>query len=235
MKNIACIITLMLLPLAVQADDATKIDVIEKKVDVIDKKIDKVVEKQERIYEKVENDPLQGRKYGVELNLFRVLAMQDADHSISGTLSYFSHGLNAEIALPFFYRSDSDKRYVEQEGRFTLITIDAHYRRFLGDTMNGFYISGFGRFARLRGKSGEDYLWLFDDTTPLPYATENKFGIGVGIGYRIFSKSGFYWGTSLSVGRYISGENDKFADVGVEGDDTQMILDIELLKFGYAF
>ena len=232
MKGIAWMIVLALFPLGAQADDATRIDVIEKKVDVIDKKVDTVIEKQERIYDKVENNPLQGRKYGLELNLFRLLAIQDDFSSFSGTLSYFDHGSNAEIALPFFYLSN---RYGGNEGRFTLFTVDAHYRRFLGDSVNGFYISGFGRVARLHGKTGDDWDWLFNSVATHPYATETKLGIGVGIGYRIFSKNGIYWGTSLSAGRYISGKNDKFINANVAQDDSQTIIDIELLKFGYAF
>lgn len=232
MKNMGCIVTLTLLSLAAHADDSPRIDVIEKKVDVIDKKVDRVIEKQERIYSKVENNPLQGRKFGVELNLFRLLTIQDDYSSFSGTVSYFNHARNAEIALPFFYSSD---RYSGNNGKFTLYTVDAHYRHFLGDTLNGFYVSGFGRFARLHGRTGDDWQWFFDSSAERPYTTENKFGIGVGIGYRIFSKNRIYWGTSLSVGRYISGQNDKFYSASIGDDDLQTIIDFELLKFGYAF
>lgn len=232
MKRIAWMIAVTLLPLSALADDATKIDAIEKKVDVIDKKVDTVIETQGRIYNKVENNPLQGRNYGVELNLFRLLTIQDDYRSFSGTVSYFNHARNAEIALPFFYSSD---RYSGNDGRFTLYTLDAHYRYFLGDTINGFFISGFGRLARLHGRTGEEWAWFFDNNAAHPYATETKFGIGVGIGYRIFSKNGIYWGTSLSAGRYISGENDKFFNANFGDDDSQTIIDFELLKFGYAF
>ena len=236
MKKIGCIITLTLLSLAAQADDTPRIDVIEKKVDVIDKKVDTVIEKQDRIYSKVENNPLQGRKYGVELNLFRLLTIQDNSNSFSGTVSYFNHARNAEIALPLFY---SAERYSGDDGKFTLFTVDAHYRNFLGDTLNGFYVSGFGRLARLYGRTGDYWQWSsLDNTAARPYATETKFGIGVGIGYRIFSKNRIYWGASLSAGRYIVGENDKFYSpnfFNTINEDSQTILDIELLKFGYAF
>ena len=121
-----------------------------------------------------------------------------------------------------------------QKWRYTLLTLDAHYRYFLGDTTNGFYINGFGRLARLRAKTGDDLSWL-DGYATHPTATENKFGVGVGIGYRIFSKNGLYWGTSLSAGRYIVGKNDKFIMANFGNDDSQTIIDIEMLKFGYAF
>ena len=61
-------------------------------------------------------------------------------------------------------------------------------------------------------------------------------GVGIGIGYRIFLKSGYYWGASLSVGHYLVGENNKFGVSNlVYADDKARIADIELFKFGYAF
>ena len=88
------------------------------------------------------------------------------------------------------------------------------------------------------GSPGEVLYTVFDDATH-PYKTENKFGMGVGIGYRIFFKNGIYngmyWGASLSVGRYISGKKHQFIHDAAGGDDEQNIIDVELLKFGYAF
>ena len=226
--TVGCIITLTLLSLTAQADDAPRIDPIEKKVDT-------AIEKHERIDSEVENTPLQGRNYGVEFNLIRLLMINDDYRSFSGTVSYFDHARPAEIALPFFYSSD---QYGSDNERFTLLTMDVHYRSFLGDTLNGFYVSGFGRFARLHGSTGGG-RGLFSDGNASRYtATEHKIGIGVGIGYRIFSKKRIYWGTSLSAGRYILGENDKFYDsnfLDILDEDSETILDIELLKFGYAF
>lgn len=236
MKSISWVIALPLLTSAAYADDATKIDAIEKKVDVIVEKVDTVIEKQDRIYSKLENDPLQGRKYGVELNLFRLLTIRDDYQSISGTVSYFSKAQKAEIAVPFFYSSDQPSdNYSGSRGRFTLFTLDVHYRYFLGDKVDGFYISGFGRFARLHGQTGDDLNWYYDSSQTRPYATENKIGVGVGIGYRIFSKNGIYWGTSLSAGRYIVGKNDKFYHGEIADEDSRTIIDFEFLKYGYAF
>ena len=61
----------------------------------------------------------------------------------------------------------------------------------------------------------------------------HKFGIGFGIGYRYFSRSGLYWGTSLTVGRYFTGTNKMIA--GDDILDWEGYVDIELLKFGIAF
>ena len=44
---------------------------------------------------------------------------------------------------------------------------------------------------------------------------------------------------SFSLGRYLVGESEKFADsgdnAGLEFDDMAYIVDAEFLKFGYAF
>ena len=264
MKTMACIIALTLLPLAVHAGDATKID------GTAGKKIDTEHERQLRAEEKVENAPVneikhrekeglpEGRQYGVELNPVRFLqpmvthsdvAAYKSYRSYTGTVSYFSRALNAEFALPFMWVSNKyEHRESGENTRFSLISLDGHYRHFMGDTVNGFYLSGFGRFARLHGRTGEEPVrrksssgapgevlyTVFDDATH-PYKTKNKFGMGVGIGYRNFFKNGMYWGASLSVGRYISGKKHQFIHDAAGGDDEQNIIDVELLKFGYAF
>ena len=59
-----------------------------------------------------------------------------------------------------------------------------------------------------------------------------------GIGYRIISESGYYWGASLSAGKYIIGNYDVFLDsdgISTTLDDEEFIFDVELLKFGFAF
>lgn len=88
-------------------------------------------------------------------------------------------------------------------------TLDAHYRNYFGQRLKGFYISGFGRLAALHGSAGDGFACLFDSSQQYQQDTELKFGLGFGIGYRVISKSGWYWGTSLSVGRYFVGENNK--------------------------
>jgi hypothetical protein len=61
-------------------------------------------------------------------------------------------------------------------------------------------------------------------------------GAGVGIGYRKFSYRGLYWGASLSLGRYFIGKNDRFYGSWLSyDDDNEIIIDVEFLKFGWAF
>lgn len=200
-------------------------------IEGIDKKVDTVIQMQERIYDKVENDPLKGKNFGVELNLVRLLLIDKNLTEVSGTVSYFNHQAKAEIAFPFFYSAEKEEGSGAE--RFTVSTLDVHYRQYLGETLNGFYLSGFGRFASLKGVTGEDQF-IFTTSTGSS-GSENKFGVGVGFGSRIFSKTGLYFGTSLSIGKYIVGKNDKFAYDNLFYDDKEVIIDIELLKFGYAF
>ena len=54
----------------------------------------------------------------------------------------------------------------------------------------------------------------------------NKGGISFGVGTRMFSEKGWYWGTSLYLGKYYFGEKDR-------GDSG--FFQFELLKFGFAF
>ena len=54
-------------------------------------------------------------------------------------------------------------------------------------------------------------------------------GISFGVGYRLFAKSGIYWGTSLYMGKYILGEDPK------SGWDNNRFMNIEFFKFGKTF
>lgn len=188
--------------------------------DQVNERLEQVLENQRIMMERLAPDPLKGRHFGVEFNLPRAL-LYDEFHSLSGGVSLFPPGLNAEIAFPVFYgRSDTDPG----PPHVTTWLVDAHYRYFLAETRHGFYISGFVRYAHLSGtlerQPGD--------------GTVSKLGLGCGIGYRVFSKRGPYWGTSLSLGRYVLGRNDRFAGDDF-GDDMAAIVDVELLKFGWAF
>jgi len=193
---------------------------------------------QKKLYKTLRNKPLQDKKYGIEINILRLLFYNSKNnifnHTFSGGFSLFDIDRHAEIAFPVYYsnpRNIWDDEYDEHNLR--QFTLDCHYRRFLGNTQNGFYISGFIRYANLRGYEGEWYYW--EDDNPKK-STENKLGVGIGIGYRKFSYKGFYWGTSLNLGRYFIGENDKFqGEFGLYDNDSEMIYSFELLKFGWAF
>ncbi|MCK6543887.1 hypothetical protein L6Q79_14530 [bacterium] len=193
----------------------------------IESKIDTLMSYQKMIYSEVKKeDPLATRGAGFEINPARLLVMSDDRLSISGTYSMFAIDRRAEIAFPFLYEQ-GDKRH----GSTRLINLDAQYRRFLGDRQGGLYFSGGLRFTSLKGYEGDDWAW--DDVGTTNKVTENKLGVLCGVGYRYFTKSGFFWGTSLSVGRYFK-YNDKSIQDNVL-DDGKVIVDFEILKFGFAF
>jgi len=187
----------------------------------INERLDTIIANQRIMMERVAADPLAGHRFGVEINPARLLVYPEL-HSITGTVSVFPAPLHAEIAFPLFYgRSESGS------ARLTAVLADAHYRYFLGAVRNGFYISTFARYAHLAG------------TLAAPggaggHGKEDKLGVGFGIGYRIFSKPGPYWGASLSLGRYVVGRGDVFAADDF-GDDMDLIADVEMLKVGWAF
>jgi hypothetical protein len=195
----------------------------------VSSKIDSIYLLQKKMYNETKNTPLSKKKYGVEFNIARLLLIEKAV-SLSGGFSLFGVNRHAEIAFPMYYSSPEDPKDLKEW------TIDCHYRYFLGNTQHGFYLSGFVRYAHLNGYLGDNDLQLFDDGTAEVKSRENKVGIGVGLGFRKVSYKGLYWGASLSFGRYITGENDKFYGNFLSyDDDKKIIIDIEFLKFGWAF
>lgn len=192
-------------------------------------KIDSIYKMQKKMYNEMNVSPLKNKKYGVELNLFRLLMWNDMI-SITGGFSLFDINRHAEIAFPIYFgKSQADHGTTEFD-------LDSHYRYFLGNNQKGFYLSGFARYTYLNGyfSNYNSYSYTYS------YAprTMNRFGMGIGLGYRIFSRKGLYWGTGLIVGKYFdSGYSDYYnSDLwyGLSAA-TSYIIDFELLKFGWAF
>jgi hypothetical protein len=190
-------------------------------------KIDSIYNMQKKMYSESKNEPLSNKKYGVEINLFRLLSLGKAT-TFSGSFSLFDVNRKSEISFPVYYQNP------QSSDDLTEFTLDCHYRYFLGNTQNGFYLSGFARYAFLHGTLGDDYM--FSPETPGIKGSESKLGIGFGLGYRIFSYKGLYWGVSASFGRYIIGKSNRFSGSFLSvDDDSEFIFDVELLKFGWAF
>jgi len=164
----------------------------------------------------------QDKKFGVEVNPFYLLIITPGENSetmLSGTFSFFDHINGAEIAIPLHYMKMNS---------YKQLTIDIHYRKFLNNQVGGFYLSGFGRVARLEGETTND--------TEFNYAKQTKVGLGAGLGFRVFSDFGLYWGASFSLGRYLTNDNENFgSNLFTINDDAPYILDIEFFKFGYSF
>jgi hypothetical protein len=227
MKTVVAMLMLFMLPNILHAGAS---------LDVIDGKLDTVLDNQDVIINSVENNPLKGKKYGVEFNFFRALSYglssdSGYQNSLSGAFSIFDVDNKVEYAFPVFYLDMKDNF---DNSTFSVLTLDMQYRKFLGETLNGFFISGLLRAAKLDGTLGRS---LFFSSSPAPTVTgsEFKFGAGIGIGYRVFSESGWYWGTSLSAGRYFVGESNKFYSGDPFYDDGEIFFDFDLLKFGYSF
>jgi hypothetical protein len=192
-------------------------------------KIDSIYRLQKKMYRESRNEPLAGKKYGIEFNFIRLL-MIEKSVTLSGGISLFGPERHAEIAFPLYFSNPEDPEDLKEW------TVDCHYRYFLGNTRNGFYLSGFARFAHLSGYLSDVNETLWDDGPLNGKGTENKLGFGFGLGYRKFSYRGLYWGTSFSVGRYIAGRNDRFYGKFLSYDDDETIIyDFEFLKFGWAF
>jgi hypothetical protein len=190
----------------------------------------KIITTLDRIHRQVEySDPLADRTFGIEFNpAYLLLASADDQLVISSGFSLFKADRGAEIAFPIFYKSSN-----QEDSDITSFSIDSHYRRFLGKHQGGFYLSGSVRYKYVKGREDTDQIPFLNLSSGGEVITLHKFGVGFGIGYRYFSHSGFYWGTSLTMGRYFTGTDKQIKD-----DDLfngKAYIDIELLKFGYAF
>ena len=198
-------------------------------------------------------ETLQGRKFGVEFNIPRVLSYSKAWKSLSGSFSYFNHRNSTEIAFPWLiakYGSDdtdaSAPSYNDANNSLINKSLDMHYRKFFDNELNGFY---FSVFTRLSHFDGSVYAGQSSSTNPssnldkpIYYRTTKKLkklriGLGVGLGYRLFPKNKrLYWGAGIILGRYIDDtEYDFVNNGGAVTENTPIIIDAELLKFGYAF
>lgn len=184
------------------------------------------------------DNPMADKTFGVEINPLRPLGIgEDGDENIvtfSGTVSLFNLDRRAEIAFPLFYGKTKDR---SEDEFLETITVDAHYRYFLSGVQNGFYLAGFSRLAFLNGTLGDDLdINDVDANGDNVVDRTTKFGLGGGIGYRYFSSDHLYWGASLSFGRYLVGENDRYVGelLGYD-DDAQDIVDVEFAKVGWAF
>lgn len=203
----------------------------------------KIMQGQETIIQAVADEPLAGKNFGIEINPFRILTWGVGNSaSASGTVSLFNVSRSAELAFPIFYRHFSQDRedLFLPKNDFTVFSADAHFRKFLGRRQNGFYLSGFGRLSHLSGyKAGEEMANVFGISlrpSTEERLTRTKFGAGAGLGYRIFSHRGMYWGCGLSLGRYFNGGENEFVGTTMMMDeDSPYIIDVEVFKFGWAF
>ncbi len=232
------ILTLALAAILCSVSAIAQDTTLTSKIDTVLQNQRTMLQMQQQILGAVEPPPpLAGKTVGIELNLARLLVSTVSDYfTLSGTFSLFSVLRSGEIAFPFFYQSGTGKRKDSFNGTqfevpLTLLNLDVTYRHFLGKYQDGFYFSVGARYTYIKGVEGAD-LFVFTMNQGGPESSTQRLGAYFGIGYRYFTQSGFYWGTSLIYGRYFGGDRD-YQDV--LWDDGKIILDVELLKFGYAF
>ncbi len=197
---------------------------VEGKLDTVITNQKKMMSQQEEILSNVKpTEPLANKRMGLEFNPAMALLGSKDGVILSGGLSFFAVDRNAEISIPVYYaKSDKDD--------YSNFILDVHYRRFIGGHQKGFFVSAGGRYQRLHDELGNAID--FDDNGKM--GTAHKLGLMFGIGYRFFTKSGFYWGTSLSVGRYFTDTDKKFESHSFWISE-KTLWDMELLKIGYAF
>ena len=166
-----------------------------------------IKERTDLILEEVYIDPLADKKFGVE---FSPLYSMFVDDGISGSFSSFGLSDAAEITFPFSYRIYFRNNHLGEREERIYSYLDAQYRFFLGKHRIGRWIGTGVRFC-----VDED-----------PDGKYSKGCVSFGFGTRIFSEKGWYWGTSLYLGRYYFGEKDR---------GNSIFFNFELLKFGFAF
>ena len=235
MKTIACVIIISIVLISPTfAQDTTS----AAKIDTVLFLQKALMDLQKKIYNEVEYvAPLANKSVGVEFNLARILATAGRDYpSISGTFSLFAVTRSGELAFPYYYQHGTTKQHeLFGSGSYdvpvTLVNLDATYRHFLGKHQAGIYFSGGVRYTYINGIEGPDFI-IFSVKQSGAESSANRFGAYFGVGYLYFTKSGFYWGTSFIFGRFFGGEKH-YQEVIL--DDGPYIIDMEFLKFGYAF
>ena len=179
----------------------------------------KMLENQQKILNEVKYiDPLIGKKYGFEINPVGLLfssARGGEGFTLRAGIAIFPDSLKGEINFPIYYRNYESVSEIDK-----VFQIDFQYRGFIGKHRKGFYFSSGLRYRSREREQKEtnfgNISWTLD-----PEDNEDHFGLTFGIGFRLYGKTGWYWGTSLYGGRYFTIDKP--------------ILEMELLKFGMYF
>jgi hypothetical protein len=168
-------------------------------------------------------DPLENKNYGIEINPIWLLASIPGLHLIiDGGFSLFNVDRKAEITFQIGYSSSKGSPSI-------LSHLDLIYRHFEGKYQGGFYISGGIRYMYIHAKRLEERR----PDLLLKYYTNRNVGVMIGFGFRHFSHSGFYYGFGFELGTYFLNHDSMLEGAGFA--DIGMIVDIDILKIGFAF
>ncbi len=179
----------------------------------------KMLENQQKILNEVKYiDPLIGKKYGLEINPIGLLFSSTRGgegFALRAGIAIFPDSLKGEINFPIYYRNFESSSEIDK-----VFQIDSQYRGFIGKHRKGFYFSSGLRYLSREREYKETY---FGNTSWISDSEYNKdhFGLTFGIGFRLYGKAGWYWGTSIYGGRYFTTD--------------EPIFELELLKFGIYF
>jgi hypothetical protein len=172
--------------------------------------------------------PPANKKFGIGLNPLRSVINIGYELQLRGAVSLYEVDRHAEISFPVQYILGEDNNI-----HYRVFYIEATYRRFPNGLQKGFYYSGGLRYAYIDGEE------LIATLNPLytertgKVITDNKIGIYTGIGYRHFSKRGFYWGSNIIIGIYFGHKTPLIQTT--EDIALNWILGCDLLEIGYSF
>lgn len=205
-----------------------------------DEKLDKILDNQESIKKDVEIikkkttevSPISSKTFGIELNPFWLLYAGDNEFEgthLTGGVQLFSIDRNAEISIPFI---------IHDAKSFSEYSLDLNYKRFLAKTQHGFFINAFTRISKIEANVLTGSFSL-DEGSSIESSQFNdtRLGLGFGLGYRVYSEFGLYWGFGIGLGKFFIYEEpeDEMFDLGIFNSTSNFIFDIELMKFGFAF
>lgn len=176
---------------------------------------------------------------GVELSPIRVIDTTTAPAptgahqtlTLTGGLHVIDQSGRNEIAMPMSWLSAHERNNGPADGLLTFRS-DIQYRRFLNsDNHTGLFVGPMFRFAHIASRNRRN------STT----RGAERYGAGLVIGYRKALRGNYWWGTSLTHGRYrghMPDVNDDLSFVSARRNKrarTNAFAELSLLSFGKRF
>ncbi len=173
--------------------------------------------------------------YGLEINPAAALVGSAYESMLLyAGVNILNYKRDVELAFPITFWQEF------KDNRNTILNIDAQYRWFMKDKQEGLF-SIFG--VRISYFTHEDQYYDYIPLSNEYYFHDKqidflKFGVCFGMGYRYYSPKGIYWGFAIYIGRYLNNVDnghDKEFDMFFINTGKRTFLEVEFLKFGYAF